>query len=77
MRARVERELTRNRGITIDYFGFAAGRCVITLSVAHEPGKPRVHDERRLLRLLYGRATKHPLSGMNAGIGSVGGAPQA
>ncbi len=58
LRSRLEQ--ARSGGITIDHFGFASGRCVITLFVAHKPGERRRGEERRLLRLLYDRARAHP-----------------
>jgi hypothetical protein len=61
LRARVEHALARSRGLAIDYLGFAAGHSVITLVVEHEPGKRGAGEERRLLRLLYDRARRHPL----------------
>jgi hypothetical protein len=59
LRSRLEH--ARSGGITIDHFGFAAGRSVITLVVEHEPGRRRAGEERRLLRLLYERARAHTL----------------
>jgi hypothetical protein len=59
LRSRIEH--ARNRGLTTDYLGFAAGRSVVTVVVEHEPGKRRAGEERRLLRLLYDRAREHPL----------------
>lgn len=58
-RARLESS-EAHRGMSTDYLGFVAGRCVIKLVIEHET-RYRAVDEERALRLLYSRAESHTL----------------